>query len=158
VKLAEALQLRAEKNRTFEQLRSRIQANARYQEGETPPEEARALVEAAVSILDELETLIRRINQTNSGAHLPDGRTITDGLAERDVLRLRYSLFSSSADAASGAGPRGGMFRTARSELKIVTPLDVRALRQRASDVARRVREVDAQIQQLNWTIELLED
>jgi hypothetical protein len=73
------------------------------------------------------------------------------------VLRLRYSLLTGAADAASGTGPRGAMMRATRSELKVVTALDVRALRQRASDVARRTRELDSQVQQVNWTTDLVE-
>jgi hypothetical protein len=41
MKLAEALLLRADRNRTYEQLRGRIQSSARYQEGERPPENAK---------------------------------------------------------------------------------------------------------------------
>jgi hypothetical protein len=40
MKLAEALLLRADRNRTLEQLKQRIQVSARYQEGEEPPEDA----------------------------------------------------------------------------------------------------------------------
>ena len=43
MKLAEALLLRADRNRSLEQLKQRIQVSARYQEGENPPEEARDL-------------------------------------------------------------------------------------------------------------------
>jgi hypothetical protein len=105
MKLAEALLLRADRNRTYEQLRARIVASARYQEGEQPPEDARALVESCSSVLDELERLIREINGTNAATSMPDGRTVSDALAERDVLRLRYSLLAGAADAASGTGP-----------------------------------------------------
>jgi hypothetical protein len=35
--------------------------------------------------------------------------------------------------------------------------LDVKDLRQQASDIARRARELDARIQQVNWTTELQE-
>jgi hypothetical protein len=157
MKLAEALLLRADRNRTYEQLRARIVASARHQEGEQPPEDARALVESCSSVLDELERLIRQINRTNAATSMPDGRTVSDALAERDVLRLRYSLLTGAADAASGTGPRGAMMRATRSELKVVTALDVRALRQRASDVARRTRELDSQVQQVNWTTDLVE-
>ncbi len=38
MKLAEALALRSDASKRFERLRSRAQANARYQEGEPPPE------------------------------------------------------------------------------------------------------------------------
>ena len=157
MKLAEALLLRADRNRTFEQLRVRIAASSRYQEGEPPAEDASELVQVARSVLDELERLIRDINRTNAATTLPDGRTVSDALAERDVLRLRYALASGAADSASGGGQRGAMMRTTRSELKVITDVDVRELRREAADLARRTRELDAQIQQVNWTTELIE-
>jgi hypothetical protein len=157
MKLAEALLLRADRNRTLEQLKQRIAVSARYQEGENPPEDARDLVGAASAVLDELEVLIRNINRTNSGTVMTDGRTVTDALAERDVLRLRYSMLKASADAASGASQHAGFIRTTRSELKYLRTLDVRDLRQQASDVARRARELGARVQQVNWTTELQE-
>jgi hypothetical protein len=157
MKLAEALLLRADRNRTLEQLKQRIAVSARYQEGENPPEDARDLVGAASAVLDELEVLIRNINRTNSGTVMTDGRTVTDALAERDVLRLRYSMLRVSADVASGASQHAGFIRTTRSELKYLRALDVRELRQQASDVARRARELDARVQEVNWTTELQE-
>ena len=157
MKLAEALLLRADRNRSLEQLKQRIQVSARYQEGENPPEEARALVAAASAVLDELEVLIRNINRTNSATEMSDGRTVTDALAERDVLRLRYSMLKGSADAASGGPQHVGFVRATRSELKYLRALDVKDLRQQASDIARRARELDARIQQVNWTTELQE-
>ena len=85
---------------------------------------------------------------------MADGRTVTDALAERDVLRLRYSMLKVSADAASGAQQPVGFMRATRSELKLMRALDVKDLRQQASDVARRA-ELDARIQEVNWTTEL---
>jgi hypothetical protein len=157
MKLAEALLLRADRNRSLEQLKHRIQVSARFQEGESPPEEARDLVAAASAVLDELEVLIRNINRTNSSTVMADGRTVTDALAERDVLRLRYSMLRVSADAASGASQQVGFIRATRSELKYMRALDVKDLRQQASDIARRARQLDARIQQVNWTAELQE-
>ena len=108
-------------------------------------------------MLDELELLIRTINRTNSGTVMADGRTVTDALAERDVLRLRYSMLKVSAEAASGAQQNVGFMRATRSELKYMRALDVKGLREQASDIARRARELDARIQQVNWTTELQE-
>ena len=89
---------------------------------------------------------------------MPDGRTVTDALAERDVLRLRYSMLKVSADAASGGSQQtAGCIRATRSQLKYLRALDVKKLRQQASDVARQARELDARIQQVNWTTELQE-
>ena len=104
----------------MERLRARIVSSARFQEGETPAEDAWALLAEADEVLGELESLMRRINRTNS-ATVVEGGTLTDALARRDVLRLRHGLVTSAADAAAGEGQRG--FRQLRSELKMVPAL-----------------------------------
>jgi hypothetical protein len=87
MKLAEALAERAAAKRRIEQLRSRVVASARYQEGEQPAEEAAALLTEVGQVLDAFEVLIRRVNRTNAAAEIDPGVTITDALARRDVLR-----------------------------------------------------------------------
>jgi hypothetical protein len=154
MKLAEALALRADAARRAEQLKARIAASARYQEGETPAEDAAALLTEADEVLGELESLIRRVNRTNA-ATVIDGVTLTDALARRDVLRLRHKVVTSAADAAAGDGQRG--FRQLRSELKMIPALPVAELRGRADDLARQVREVDTLIQRANWEADLLD-
>lgn len=154
MKLAEALALRADAARRAEQLRARIGASARYQEGETPAEDAAALLTEASKALAELESLIRRINRTNA-ATLVDGGTLTDALARRDVLRLRHSLLTSAADAAAGKDQRA--LRQLRSELKMIPALPVADLRGQADEVARQLREVDTLIQRTNWEADLLD-
>ncbi|MFB9235987.1 DIP1984 family protein [Plantactinospora siamensis] len=154
MKLAEALALRADAARRAEQLRVRIAASARHQEGESPAEDAAALLVEAEHTLGELESLIRRINRTNA-ATVAEGGTLTDALARRDVLRLRHRMVTSAADAAAGEGQRG--FRQLRSELKMISTLPVADLRGQADDLARRLREVDTLIQRLNWEVDLLD-
>jgi hypothetical protein len=155
VKLAEALALRADAARRVEQLRTRIVANARFQEGEEPAEDAAALLAEASAVLDQLEDLIRRINLTNAATRIGSDGTITDALARRDVLRARHSVITAAADAA--AGRNQGMGRQLRSELKILTALPVAQLRSQADDLARQLRELDVRIQQSNWAFDLLE-
>ncbi|MBB5110985.1 MULTISPECIES: DIP1984 family protein [Micromonospora] len=154
MKIAEALALRADAARRAEQLRARITASARYQEGETPAEDASALLVEAAGVLGELETLIRRINRTNA-ATVVDGGTLTDALARRDVLRLRHGVVTAAADAAAGEGQRG--YRQLRSELKMVPALPVAELRRQADELARQIREVDTTIQRTNWEVDLLD-
>ncbi|WP_341720495.1 DIP1984 family protein [Micromonospora sp. FIMYZ51] len=154
MKLAEALALRADAARRAEQLRARIVASARYQEGETPAEDAAALLAEAGVVLGELESLMRRINRTNAATPV-DGGTLTDALAHRDVLRVQHSVVTSAADAAAGEGQRG--FRQLRSELKMIPALPVAQLRSRADDLARQLREVDTVIQRTNWEVDLLD-
>ena len=148
VKLAEALAVRADLQRRIEQLRSRISDNARYQEGEEPAEDASALLVEADAALDRLRELIRRINATNGRITVGDG-TMTDALAARDVLRMRHSLLTDAAAAASGSGQ--SFMRQMRSELRQFPALPVGELRSRADDVAKELRELDSSIQQANW-------
>ncbi|MFE5513447.1 DIP1984 family protein [Streptomyces sp. NPDC056529] len=156
MKLAEALAERAEATRRVEQLRARVVDNARYQEGETPPEDAARLLAEADEVLDALEALIRRINRTNAAVAVePDG-TLTDALARRDVLRLRHSVVTAAADAAAGKGERG-YGRQLRSELMVLSALPVAELRGRADALAREIREVDVRIQRTNWEVDLLD-
>jgi hypothetical protein len=156
VKLAEALALRADATRRVEQLRTRIVANARFQEGEEPAEDAQALLAEAGAVLDELEDLIRRINRTNAATRIGPEGTITDALARRDVLRTRHSVVTAAADAAVGRS-QAGMGRQLRSELKMLAALPVAQLRAQADDLARQIREVDVRIQQSNWEFDLME-
>jgi hypothetical protein len=153
MKLAEALALRAEAARRIEQLRSRIVDNARYQEGEEPTEDASRLLAQSAQACAELESLIRRINRTNASAPLGAG-TITDAIARRDVLKLRHGIITAAADAA--AGRQRGWNRQLRTELTFISALPVTELRTQADDVARQIREVDTDIQRVNWEIDLL--
>lgn len=153
MKLAEALALRAEARRRVEQLRARITASARYQEGEEPAEDAAALLVEADDTLEGLQSLIRRVNRTNAATDLGADGTMTDALARRDVLRLRHAVITAAADSASGQD----RFRQLRSELRQLSALPVAELRTRADGVARDLRELDVRIQQANWEADLLD-
>jgi hypothetical protein len=154
MKLAEALTARADLQRRIEQLRARITANARFQEGEEPSEDASSLIVDAESDLARLRDLIRRINATNARLDLGADGTMTDALATRDVLRLRHSLL---ADAAASASGNTQFPRQMRSELRQISALPVAELRANADRVAQELRELDNRIQQANWTNDLEE-
>lgn len=154
--MAEGLALRADAARRVVQLRARIVASARYQEGEEPAEDAAALLAEAGAAVDELEVLLRRINRTNAAALIGPEGTITDALARRDGLRLRHALVTAAADAAAGRS-QGGIGRQLRSELKMIAALPVAGLRAQADELARELRELDVRIQRSNWEVELLD-
>jgi hypothetical protein len=156
MKLAEALAERAGAARRVEQLRARIVASARYQEGETPAEDATQLLAEIGDTLSELESLIRRINRTNAATTLSDGSTMSDAIARRDVLRLRHAVITAAADAAAGRDQRGQVVRQLRSELKMLSALPVADLRTQADALARDIRELDVRIQRTSWEVDLL--
>ena len=156
MKLAEALLLQADRNRAFEELKARALAVARYQEGEEPAEDASQLIAEAEDAISDLEWLDGRVNRTISSVELPDGRTLTDALAQRDGLMSRVSLLTAVADAASGTGT--GATRQARSELKFIAAVPVASLRESADKLKSMHRELDVAVQKINWAVDLVED
>ncbi|WP_440709700.1 DIP1984 family protein [Herbiconiux sp. YIM B11900] len=160
MRLAEALLERAELQKRSEALQARIVANASYQEGETPTEDAAELLEECLGVLGELERLVTAVNLTNATVLTTatstaggEGRTVTSLLAERETLRARHSILVRAADAAAGNWNR----RQLRSELRQMSALPVKELRARADQTAAELRALDVVIQRTNWEVELRE-
>ncbi len=150
MKLAEALQERADLNRKIEQLRARLSANALVQEGEKTVESPDALLAELNAAIDRLEYIITAINLTNSAVRV-EGRTLTELIASKDCLSLRLSACRDLANAASQTWQRAR-----GAEIPIRPAVDVAALRNQADDLARRLRETDNLLQRINWTTELI--
>ncbi len=149
MKLAEALQERADLNRKIAQLRERLENNAIVQEGEKTPEDpAQLLVELDASIR-RLEELMARINKTNTRT-LDGEKSITDLIARKDALRVQVDAYRDIISSASQIARRA-----MRTEIKILSAVDVKALQKKADELSRELREVDNRIQQLNWMTEL---
>jgi hypothetical protein len=153
VKLAEALANRADLQRRVEQMRGRLQKSALVQEGESPPEDPLELLEETERIVSELEGYVRRINRTNLAATLADGETtLTDALARRDALALRYGTFKTLVSTASDRLPRYG-----QAEIRTLPAVEVAPLRRSMDELARERRELDTAIQRANWATDLVE-
>ncbi|WP_430593167.1 DIP1984 family protein [Humidisolicoccus flavus] len=153
MKLAEALLERADLQKRLEALQSRVIANASFQEGEEPAEDAGELLQECERTLAALETLVTAINLTNSNARASDGRTLTSLLAARESLRTWHSILIRAADAAAGSWSQ----RQMRSELRQMSALPVKSIRAQGDEVARQLRELDVLIQRSNWETDLQE-
>jgi hypothetical protein len=151
MKLAEALLLRADSQKRIEQLRVRLQRNARTQEGEAPAEDPKSLLSELESVADQLVDLIKKINKTNSTTLFAEGKSIADVLAERDVLVLRRGAYS---DLATMAALRAD--RITRSEVKYISTINVAEIQKSADEFAKQYREIDARIQEANWKTDLV--
>ena len=149
MKLAEALQLRGDLQKRMEQLSHRLRMNATYQEGDKPAEDPVALLAEYDICAAELEQLMARINRTNSET-VTDAGTLTELLAKRDCLKLRAVTYREFLSAASDL--RG---RATRSEIRILSSVDVPKYRKVADAIARELRELDNVIQAANWSTEL---
>jgi hypothetical protein len=152
MKLGEALTLRSQLLARIAQTRERLKNSALVQEGEKPPEDPEALLSEFEAMASDLERLIAQINRTNLATELPSGQTLTEALARRDVLSLRQTVLRQVAEVAGERQQRYG-----RAEIRILATIDVGALRKQADDLARERRELDAAIQETNWSTELVE-
>lgn len=152
MKLAEALARRAELTTRFGELQHRASQAASVQEGDEPAEGAHELLAESDRVANELERLILQINATNLATEVAPGLTVTGALAKRDVLRMRRDFRAELANSGLVKADRWS-----RSEIKMVSMVDVRELRQRLDQFAADLRALDTQLQQANWTAELLE-
>lgn len=153
MKLAEALSIRKDLQKRIQQLGQRLQNNVKVQEGDEPKEQPAELMAELDSCLTQLEGLIWRINATNMTTRNAEGRTLTELMAQKDMLTLRIGTLRSVFDTASA-----GQDRYSRSEIKMVTIVDVKALSRQIDEYSARLRKLDIDIQSLNFQTELIEN
>ena len=135
----------------IEQLRYRLSNNVLVQEGEKPLEDPAALLEELESSFTRLEWLIARINLTNCAVKV-EGRSLTELIARRDVLSLRAEAYRRLVEEASQ-----NTHRATRTEIKILSAVNVPALQRQADDASRELRLLDNTLQATNWTADLME-
>ena len=152
MKLAEALILRADTKKRFDQVRNRLVANSKVQEGDKPVEKPEALIKELEETAVEFEQLLKAINKTNSLTPFSKGKTITDALAERDTLALRGNALRAVASEVTDKDIRWG-----RQEIKFVRTVDGAKIQKLADDIAKKYREHDTKIQELNWKTDLVD-
>ena len=151
MKLAEALQIRADLQRRIAQMPSRLANNARVQEGSAPSEQPAELLAELRRMLGELERLIIRINLANSRPVGDDGATtMTALIARRDTLRRHIDMMRGFLNAASDLTPRHTL-----TEIRVISTVDVAAFREAHDALSKELRELEIRIQSLNWTIDL---
>jgi len=103
------------------------------------------------SCLSQLELLIYNINVTNMSIVTDDGRSMTKLLAERDILKKRIDILRNTFNEATNSGSRY------RNEIRYVTSIEVKPLRQKLDKFSQQYRMLDMKIQELNFTNDLVE-
>ncbi len=149
MKLAEALLERAELKQKIEFLKSRLNNNAKVQEGCVPLEEPIELMKELDQKLERMRYLIIHINKTNE-LTTKDGKTISELIATRDVLSMKLKALADFVDAGSNL-----VSRLSRTEIRVLPTFDVRIEQKNVDKIAADIRRIDTTIQELNWTTEL---
>ena len=150
MKLAEALLLRADLQKKIASLRDRIVANAVVQEGDAPHENPSDLMKQAVGALGDLEALVTKINRANLKTKTARGKTLTEAIAHRDMLAAQHALY-----VAAIAGSKKEPDRYSSREIKWVATLEVAKLQKQTDDLAKKLRDLNADIQKANWAADL---
>ena len=151
MKLAEALAERSDCQKRVEEIRDRLERSARIQEGEQPAEDPNELLSEMDRIYVRLLELITAINRTNSQTAFDNERTISDAIAERDVMGKRRNFLAGVSGSANTRWDR-----YSKSEVRYVMTVPVKKLRADADQLAKQYRELDLRIQELNWKTELV--
>ena len=152
MKLAEALILRSDLQKRIEQLRVRLNNNAKVQENDEPSEKPEDLLNELDSNINQLKVLIKQINKTNC-VTVSNGQTLADLIAERDTLTLKSNILRGFLNIA---GQKVNLYST--TEIKIMSTVDVPALQKELDLLSKKIRETDTELQQANWLTELIEN
>ena len=151
MKLAEALSIRKDLQKRVQQIGKSLEDNVKVQEGEEPAEKPDELLKELDECLKKLEDLILRINLTNVKTINEAGKTLTQLMAEKDILTLRISTLRSTYERASAQRDC-----YSRSEIKMLTTINVKQLRKQIDDYSVQLRKLDMEIQSMNFQTELV--
>jgi hypothetical protein len=151
MKLAEALAERSDCQNRIEEMKKRLIRSARVQEGDQPAEDTTELLAETERTFAHLLELVSAVNRTNSKTAFDNERSISDAIAERDVVGKRRDFLAGIADAASTRQDR-----YSKSEVRFVATVSVGKLQTEVDQLAKRYRELDTRLQELNWKTELI--
>ncbi|MDO5439103.1 MAG: DIP1984 family protein [Erysipelotrichaceae bacterium] len=149
MKLAEALQERADLQKKIGQLDYRLANNALVQEGEKTAEDPAELLKELETCLNRQQLLIAKINQANCETQV-SGHSLTELIAYRDMLNSKINIYRHLIDTASNTAQRA-----TASEIKILRSVDVKALQKETDEDSAKLRKLNNLIQETNWTTEI---
>lgn len=151
MKLSEALIIRSDLQKRLEQIKLRLLANAKVQEGDTTNEDPIEILAELDQTLQDLSTIITKINLTNSQV-LDGEKTMTQLLAERETLVSKIKIYQDFLVTA-----RNKIDRYSNKEIKIFSAVDVKKEQSKLDELSKNLRILDVKIQSLNWQTDLVE-
>lgn len=151
MKLAEALQERADLNKRIEQLHSRLNANAIVQEDVPAAEDPTSLMEELERCLTRLQSLQVSINRTNAATQTAQGNLMAL-LCQRDRMAKQLAILRDVTNSASNIAQR-----VSRTEIVLRSAIDVQEMHARLDSLSHEYRLLDNCIQAANWATELAE-
>ncbi|MDE1549265.1 DIP1984 family protein [Jeotgalibaca caeni] len=150
MKLAEALLLRRDLEAKLTALKQDVLANALIQEGDILDISMEELIQDYQKTNEEFSHLVVKINKRNAEATLHHSdKLIVEALEERESLRRQHSFFNNTIETAND------IRRFGRNEIRMVRAVDTKELTKKMNDISKKLRELDGNIQQTNWLVDL---
>ncbi len=154
MKLAEGLLLRADLMKKIEHLQNRIRPVLIVSDDKLPqedpdklpqedPDELLAQLRKAIQ---DLESLVIRINKTNNKTIVEGEGLLMEALAKRDSLKMLAERLRNIRHAAQ-------INNSGESNLK--TTINIKKLQIEMDQTGRAFREIDSKIQEINWLTEI---
>ena len=151
MKLAEALQERADLKRNLNSLRERLARVVLVQEGGKPAEDPQELLRIQDACFQRMEYLIAAINHSNDVIEV-NGMTLTQLIAKKDVLLMKLAAYKNVIREAGS-----DTSRARGTEIRILPTVRTAELQAEADRMSKEIRILDNLLQETNWTKELIE-
>lgn len=146
MKLAEGLLLRADLMKKIEHLQNRIRPVLIVSDEKLPQEDPVELLAKLRKAIQDLESIIIRINKTNIDTLVEGEGSLMEALAKRDSLKMLSEKLRNIRYAAQ-------INNSGETNLK--TTIDIKKLQIEMDQTGRVFREIDSKIQEINWLTEL---
>lgn len=146
MKLAEGLLLRADLLKKIEHLEYRIRPVLIVSDDKLPQEDPKKILGQLRNSIQELETLVVRINKTNNKTVVKGEGSLMEALAKRDSLKMLSEKLRNIRYAAQVNNS---------GEANLKTTIDIAKLQAEMDETGRAFREIDSKIQEINWLTEL---
>lgn len=150
MKIAEALMERAALKTDLEELKNRMLKNVKIQDGDTIQEDVYTLMDEYIEKQAQLSELITKINQSNIKTINKSGESLANMLALRDNYKSIVKTYKLLYDEAA-ITPN----RYSRNEIKFISTVDIDKIQAKINEYSGKYRNLDTQIQELNWTVNL---
>lgn len=146
MKLAEGLLLRSDLIKKIEHLQNRIRPILIVSDNKLPQEDPVKLLAQLRKSIQDLESIIIRINKTNNETYIDGELLLMEALAKRDSLKMLSEKLRLIRQAAqiNNAG-----YNNQKATVKIDD------LQIEIDQTGRAFREIDSKIQETNWLTEL---
>jgi len=146
MKLAEGLLLRSDLMKKIEHLQNRIRPVLIVSDDKQPQEDPEKLLAQLRQAIQDLETIVVRINKTNNETIVEGEGLLMEALAKRDSLimlseKLRTIRYAAQINNSGDAN--------------LKTTISIKKLQIEMDQTGRAFREIDSKIQEINWLTEL---